>query len=156
METWLQWGTMIVGLLSSGGILYLLIDRFARTPQQKGADSADMVSKISDAFDKTLQTTMRYSQEVIEKMKQDDERSERRYAELERRYAELESRYDKLEKRFDEKEAEIELLKTIVERAVNCKFLKDGHNNDCPVLRENQKRLAAKCRACTDNKKPQK
>lgn len=144
METWLQWGTMIVGLLSSGGILYLLIDRFARTPQQKGADSADMVSKISDAFDKTLQTTMRYSQEVIEKMKQDDERSERRYTELE-------SRYDKLEKRFDEKESDRELLKTIVGRAVDCKFLKDGHNNDCPVLRENQKRLAAKCRACTDN-----
>lgn len=149
METWLQWGTMIVGLLSSGGILYLLIDRFARTPQQKGADSADMVSKISDAFDKTLQTTMRYSQEVIEKMKQDDERSERRYAELE-------SRYDKLERRFDEKESDRELLKTIVGRAVDCKYLKAGHNNECPVLRENQKRLAAKCRACTDNQKPQK
>lgn len=140
---------MIVGLLSSGGILYLLIDRFARTPQQKGADSADMVSKISDAFDKTLQTTMRYSQEVIEKMKQDDERSERRYAELE-------SRYDKLERRFDEKESDRELLKTIVGRAVDCKYLKAGHNNECPVLRENQKRLAAKCRACTDNQKPQK
>lgn len=136
---------MIVGLLSSGGILYLLIDRFARTPQQKGADSADMVSKISDAFDKTLQTTMRYSQEVIEKMKQDDERSEARYKDLE-------ARYDRLERRFDQKEADRELLKTIVNRAVDCKFLRDGHNNDCPVLRENQKRLAAKCKACADSR----
>lgn len=134
---------MIVGLLSSGGILYLLIDRFARTTQQKGADSADMVSKISDAFDKTLQTTMRYSQEVIEKMKQDDERSERRYRDLE-------SRYDKLERRFDEKEADRELLKKIVGRAVDCKYLKAGRNTECPVLRENQKRLASKCKTCAD------
>lgn len=156
METWLQWGTMIVGLLSSGGILYLLIDRFARTPQQKGADSADMVAKISDAFDKTLQTVMHYSQEVIEKMKQDDERAEQRYREnderAEHRYRELETRYDRLEQRFNEKEADRELLKTIVGKAVDCKYLKAGHNNDCPVLRENQKRLAAKCKACADNR----
>ena len=147
---------MIVGLLSSGGILYLLIDRFARTPQQKGADSADMVVKISDAFDKTLQTVMHYSQEVIEKMKQDDERAEQRDREnderAEHRYRELETRYDRLEQRFNEKEADRELLTTIVGKAVDCKYLKAGHNNDCPVLRENQKRLAAKCKACADNR----
>ena len=98
MDTWLQWITVIFG---AGGVGYLIIDRFARTRVQKGSDSEDMVSKISDAFDKTLQTTMRYSQEVIDKMKQDDERNERRYKELEVRYA-------KLETRFDEKEAERE------------------------------------------------
>lgn len=145
MENWMQIATMVVGMFGTGGVLYLLVDRFARTPQQRGADSADMVSKISDAFDKTLQTTMRYSQEVIEKMKQDDERSERRYGELE-------SRYERLERRFDEKEADRELLKNIVNRAVDCKYLKAGQNNECPVLRENQKRLAAKCRACADTK----
>lgn len=149
MENWMQIATMVVGLFGTGGVLYLLVDRFARTPQQRGADSADMVSKISDAFDKTLQTTMRYSQEVIEKMKQDDERSERRYGELE-------SRYERLERRFDEKEADRELLKNIVNRAVDCKYLKSGQNNECPVLRENQKRLAAKCKACADTKSAEK
>lgn len=140
MDTWLQWITVIFG---AGGVGYLLIDRFARTREQKGSDSADMESKISDAFDKTLQTTMRYSQEVIDKMKQDDERNERRYKELEVRYA-------KLETRFDEKEADREYLKEIVSRSVECKFLKEGHNNECPVLRGNQKRLAAKCKSCSD------
>lgn len=154
---------MIVGLLSSGGIIYLLIDRFARTPQQKGADSADMVAKISDAFDKTLQTVMHYSQDVIDKMKQNDEREEQRYREnderAEHRYRELEARYDRLEQRFNEKEADRESLKTIVGKAVDCKHLKSVHNNECPVIRENQKRLAAKCKACADNlanEKPQK
>ena len=154
---------MIVGLLSSGGIIYLLIDRFARTPQQKGADSADMVAKISDAFDKTLQTVMHYSQDVIDKMKQNDEREEQRYREnderAEHRYRELEARYDRLEQRFNEKEADRESPKTIVGKAVDCKHLKSVHNNECPVIRENQKRLAAKCKACADNlanEKPQK
>lgn len=134
--------------------MYLLVDRFIRTPQQRGAETADMVSKISDAFSKTLDTTMRYSQEVIEKMKQDDERSEQRYRDLE-------TRYDKLEHRFTEKEADREWLKGVVSKAIGCKFLKDGRNDDCPVLRENQKRLAAKCKVCTDkpeqsNKKNEK
>ena len=130
----MDWIQIISIVCGGGSIVYLLVDRFVRTPQQRGADTADMVSKISDAFSKTLDTTMRYSQEVIDKMKQDDERSEQRYRELE-------TRYDKLERRFSEKETDR-------------KFLKDGRNDDCPVLRENQKRLAAKCRVCAD--KPEK
>lgn len=141
---WIQIISMVCG---GGSIVYLLVDRFVRTPQQRGADTADMVSKISDAFSKTLDTTMRYSQEVIDKMKQDDERSEQRYRELE-------TRYDKLERRFSEKETDREWLKGVVSKAIGCKFLKDGRNDDCPVLRENQKRLAAKCRVCAD--KPEK
>lgn len=124
-------------------MLYLLVDRFIRTPQQRGADTADMVGKIGDAFSKTLDTTMRYSQEVIDKMKQDDERSEQRYRDLE-------TRYDKLERRFAEKEIDREWLKGVVSKAIGCKFLKDGRNDECPVLRENQKRLTAKCKVCAD------
>lgn len=124
-------------------MLYLLVDRFIRTPQQRGADTADMVGKIGDAFSKTLDTTMRYSQEVIDKMKQDDERSEQRYRDLE-------MRYDKLERRFAEKEIDREWLKGVVSKAIGCKFLKDGRNDECPVLRENQKRLTAKCKVCAD------
>ena len=124
-------------------MLYLLVDRFIRTPQQRGADTADMVGKIGNAFSKTLDTTMRYSQEVIDKMKQDDERSEQRYRDLE-------TRYDKLERRFAEKEIDREWLKGVVSKAIGCKFLKDGRNDECPVLRENQKRLTAKCKVCAD------
>lgn len=143
----MDWIQIISIVCGGGSIVYLLVDRFVRTPQQRGADTADMVSKISDAFSKTLDTTMRYSQEVIDKMKQDDERSEQRYRELE-------TRYDKLERRFSEKETDREWLKGVVSKAIGCKFLKDGRNDDCPVLRENQKRLAAKCRVCAD--KPEK
>lgn len=128
-------------LFGVGSVGALLVDRFLRTREQKGSDTADMVTKISEAFDRTLETTMRYSQEVIDKMKQDDERSEARYRELE-------LRYDKLERRFDEKEADRERLKMIVGKAVTCKHLRSGRNDDCPVIRENQKRLAAKCRTC--------
>lgn len=143
MERWVEIATL---LLSSGGIVYLLVDRFARTREQRGADSADMISKVSEAFDKTLQTSMRYSQEVIEKMRSDDERSEARYRELEARYA-------KLEHRFEEQEADMERLKGAVGKAVTCKYLKEARNEDCPVIRENQKRIAAKCRACKNEEK---
>lgn len=136
-------------LLSSGGIAYLLVDRFARTRQQRGADSADMISKVAEAFDKTLQTSMRYSQEVIEKMRSDDERSEARYEELE-------ARYTKLERRFEEQEADMERLKGAVGKAVTCKYLKEARNEDCPVIRENQKHIAAKCRACKNEEKMSK
>ncbi len=136
-------------LLGGGGIAYLLVDRFARTREQRGADSADMISKVSEAFDKTLQTSMRYSQEVIEKMRSDDERSEARYRELEARYA-------KLEQRFEEQETDLALLKSVVGKAVTCKYLKTARNEDCPVIRENQKRLTAKCRACKTDEKTNK
>ena len=139
----MDWIQVISIVCGGGSIVYLLVDRFVRTPQQRGADTADMVSKISDAFSKTLDTTMRYSQEVIDKMKQDDERSEQRYRDLE-------TRYDKLERRFNEKEVDREWLKGTVGKAVECKFLKNGHNDECPVICENQKRLAAKCKVCTD------
>lgn len=143
MEKWMQILTL---LLVGGSIAYLLVDRFARTREQRGADSADMISRVSEAFDKTLQTSMRYSQEVIEKMRSDDERSEARYRELEARYA-------KLEQRFEEQEADMERLKGAVGKAVTCKYLKEARNEDCPVIRENQKRIAAKCRACKTEEK---
>lgn len=146
MEKWME---ILTVLLGGGGIAYLLVDRFARTREQRGADSADMISKVSEAFDKTLQTSMRYSQEVIEKMRSDDERSEARYRELEARYA-------KLEQRFEEQETDLALLKSVVGKAVTCKYLKAARNEDCPVIRENQKRLTAKCRACKTDEKTNK
>ncbi|WP_290433493.1 MULTISPECIES: hypothetical protein [Bacteroidales] len=146
MEKWME---ILTVLLGGGGIAYLLVDRFARTREQRGADSADMISKVSEAFDKTLQTSMRYSQEVIEKMRSDDERSEARYRELEARYA-------KLEQRFEEQETDLALLKSVVGKAVTCKYLKTARNEDCPVIRENQKRLTAKCRACKTDEKTNK
>lgn len=138
MEHWMDF---VAPALSVGGVLYLLIDRFARTREQRGGDAADMISKVCEAFDKTLQTAMRYSQDVIAKMREDDERSEARYRNLKEQYT-------RLEQRFEESEADREQLKGIAGKAVGCKYLKDGRNEDCPVIRENQKRLAAKCRAC--------
>lgn len=146
METLLQWGGLILG---GGGVVYLLIDRFARTKEQKGTDAATMISQVSDAFSKTLETVMQYSTEVIEKMKKDEEHSEARYRDLE-------SRYDKLEKRFDYEEQDHELLKNIVGKAVNCPLLKDRKNDDCPVINANQKRMSSKCKVCkTDKTKKQ-
>lgn len=142
METLLQWGGLVLG---GGGVIYLLIDRFARTKEQKGVDSAIMISQVSDAFSKTLETVMQYSTEVIEKMKKDEEHSEARYRDLE-------SRYDKLEARFDYEEQDHELLKNIVGKAVSCPLLKDKKNDDCPVIRENQKRMSNKCKVCKTDK----
>lgn len=142
MEMLLQWGGLVLG---GGGVIYLLIDRFARTKEQKGVDSATMISQVSDAFSKTLETVMQYSTEVIEKMKKDEEHSEARYRDLE-------SRYDKLEARFDYEEQDHELLKNIVGKAVNCPLLKDKKNDDCPVIRENQKRMSNKCKVCKTDK----
>ena len=142
METLLPWGGLVLG---GGGVIYLLIDRFARTKEQKGVDSATMISQVSDAFSKTLETVMQYSTEVIEKMKKDEEHSEARYRDLE-------SRYGKLEARFDYEEQDHELLKNIVGKAVNCPLLKDKKNDDCPVIRENQKRMSNKCKVCKTDK----
>lgn len=137
-----NWGGLILG---GGGVVYLLIDRFVRTKEQRGVDSATMISQVSDAFSKTLETVMQYSTEVIEKMKKDEEHSEARYRDLE-------SRYEKLEARFDYEEQDHELLKNIVGKAVNCPLLKDKKNDDCPVIRENQKRMSNKCKVCKTEK----
>lgn len=138
MENVVQWLGVLLG---GGGVIYLIVDRFFRTKEQKGQDAAQMISQVSDAFSKTLDTVMQYSTEVIEKMKKDEEHSEARYRELE-------TRYDKLEKRFDMEEVDHELLKNIVGKAVNCPLLKDKKNEDCPVIRENQKRMNHKCKNC--------
>lgn len=142
MDVLLQWGGLILG---GGGVVYLLISRFARTKEQKGSDAAEMIKQVSEAFEKTLSTVMEYSTSIIEKMKKDEEHSEERYRELE-------SRYDRLEKRFDFEEADHELLKNIVGKAINCPLLKDRKNDDCPVVKENQKRLTSKCKACKTEK----
>lgn len=142
MENVVQW----LGILLGGGSIgYLLVDRFLRTPEQKGEDAAQMISQVSDAFSKTLDTVMQYSTGVIEKMKKDEEHSELRYRDLE-------SRYEKLEKRFDYEEADHELLKNIVGKAVNCPLLKDKKNDDCPVIKENHKRMSQKCKVCKPTK----
>jgi hypothetical protein len=138
----IQWGGYLLG---GGGILYLLVSRFVRTREQKGQEAATMIQQVSEAFEKTLSTVMEYSTSVIEKMKKDEEHSEARYRELE-------TRYDKLERRFDYEEADHELLKNIVGKAVNCPLLKDRKNDECPVVKENQKRLTAKCKVCKTDK----
>lgn len=138
MENVVQW----LGILLGGGSIgYLLADRFLRTPEQKGEDAAQMISQVSDAFSKTLDTVMQYSTGVVEKMKKDEE-----YAEA--RHRELEVRYERLEARFDYEEADHELLKNIVAKAVNCPLIKDKTNDDCPVIKENTKRLSNKCKQC--------
>lgn len=127
------------------GLLGMLAGRFLRTREQKGSDSAEMIAKVADAFEKTLATTMTYSTQVIEKMRADNDVSEARYHALELRFA-------KLEVRVEESEADRDLLKSIVNEAVTCKHLKDGRNEDCPVIRGNNKRLKARCRKCATQK----
>lgn len=134
------WG-WLVAASGTSGILGVLTGRFFRTREQKGSDAAEMIAKVSDAFEKTLATTMTYSNKVIEKMRTDNESSEARYSALEMRFA-------KLEERFFESENDRELLKGIVGDAAACKFLKSGRNEECPVIRGNIKRLKARCRKC--------
>ena len=135
----MEWLDILQKALVSGGILYLLVDRFARTNEQRGSDAAQMIKQVAEAFEKTLGTVTTYTQEVIEKMR-DDRRD------AEKRHEQTEKRCEKLEGRLDEIEEENKLLKTILNQAFGCKFLKTGNNKDCPVLTENQKRLKAQCK----------
>lgn len=136
----MEWLDIFQKTLISGGVLYLLVDRFARTREQRGADSAGMVQQIASAFEKTLETVMTYSQGVIDKMRENDERDEKRHAQTEKRCEDL-------ERKVAEIAEDNELLNSIVGEAVTCKHLKAGNNRDCPVIARNQKRLAARCRA---------
>lgn len=135
----MEWFDIIQTISVSGGVLYLLVDRFVRTKEQRGSDAAQMVQQVSDAFSKTLNTVMTYSQDVIEKMRENDVREEKRHQQTERRC-------EQLEQRFAEVAEDNELLKTVVNEAVNCKYLRAGNNKDCPVLTKNQKRLSARCK----------
>lgn len=135
----MEWLDILSTALMSGGILYLLIDRFARTKEQRGSDEAKMVQQVSEAYSKTLDTVMKYSQDVIEKMRENDEREDLRHQQTERRC-------EALERQVREVAEDNETLKTIVNEAVNCKYLKTGNNKECPVITKNQKRLSARCR----------
>lgn len=136
----MEWLDVLQKTIVSGGILYLLIDRFARTKEQRGSDAAQMIKQVAEAFEKTLGTITTYSQEVIEKMRDDRQSEDKRHEQTERRCTQLESR-------IEEVAAENELLKAIFNQAFGCKFIKTGNNKDCPVLTENQKRLKARCKA---------
>lgn len=143
----MEWLDVLQKTIVSGGILYLLIDRFARTKEQRGSDAAQMIKQVAEAFEKTLATTMTYSQDVIEKMREDRQGDDKRHEQTERRCTQL-------EKRLEEVAAENELLKAIFNQAFGCKFIKTGNNKDCPVLTENQKRLKARCKvACKPEEK---
>lgn len=146
---WSDW----LALLSQGGVLYLLADRFLRTKEQKGGAVAQMMSQMSDACSKTLETVTTYTQKVIDSMRLDRERDDHRYAVLEKRYDQQEARYERLEAKFEEAEEDRELMKTIINGAVNCTYLKTGDNKDCPVIKANQKRLSQRCKTCKTDKK---
>ena len=136
----MDWLDMIFRLAVSGGVLYLLVDRFARTKEQRGTDVANMVQQVAAAFEKTLSTVMTYTQGVIESMKKDSEHNEARHQQTEKRCSDL-------EQKVADVAADNELLNSIINEAVACKHLKSGNNKDCPVLNRNQKRLSARCRA---------
>jgi cell shape-determining protein MreC len=136
----MTWSDIIQTTLVSGGVLYLLVDRFVRTREQRGSDAAQMIKQVAEAFEKTLGTVTTYSQDVIEKMREDRRSEDKRHEQTERRCSQL-------EKRLEELAAENELLKAIFNQAFGCKFIKTGNNKDCPVLTENQKRMKARCKA---------
>ena len=148
----MEWSDWLV-VITNGGLLYLLVDRFFRTKEQKGSDGAKMLQQMTDACSKTLDTVTKYTQEVVSSMRSDREHDNLRYQNLEKRYDQLEGRYDQLERRFEESEKDRDLMKTIINGAVNCVYLKTGSNKDCPVIKANQKRLAARCKACKTEEK---
>lgn len=148
----MEWSDWLV-LLTNGGVIYLIADRFFRTKEQKGIDAASMMQKMNEACSRTLETVTEYLQKTIANMRSDRDKDHEQYLALERRYDQQEARYDRLEKRFEDSEADRELLKTIVNGAVNCSFLKSGNNKDCPVIKANQKRLAVRCKTCKSEEK---
>ena len=75
----MEWLDIIQKAIVSGGVLYLIADRFFRNPEQKGSDAAQMVKQVSEAFSKTLDTVMTYSQDVIDRMRENDAREEKRH-----------------------------------------------------------------------------
>ena len=140
----MEWLDIIQKALVSGGVVYLLVDRFARTREQRGSDAAQMVKQVAEAFEKTLDTVMTYTQGVIDKMREDNKRDEARHLATEKRC-------EQVEKRLGEVIEDNELFSTIANKAVDCRYLKTGNNKDCPVLVENQKRLKTRCRAVCKN-----
>lgn len=142
----MEWLEILQKALVSGGVIYLLIDRFARTREQRGSDAANMVQQVASAFEKTLDTVMTYFQSVVDKMREDNERDDKRHAQVEKRCEDLERQVKVV---ADDNEQ----LNAIMGEAVTCKHLKNGNNRDCPVLVRNQKRLAARCKACKPTEK---
>ena len=143
----MEWLDILQKTVVSGGIIYLLIDRCARTNEQRGSDAAQMIKQVAEAFEKTLNTVTTYTQGVIEKMREDRLADDKRH-EL------TEKRCEQLEIQIKEVTDDNEKLKSILSQAFGCKFLKTGDNKDCPVLSENQKRLKARCKAvCRPNEK---
>lgn len=144
----MEWLDIIQSAIVSGGVLYLIVDRFFRNPEQKGSDAAQMVKQVSEAFSKTLDTVMTYSQDVINKMRENDAREEKRHLQTVQRCEDLERKVATIAE-------DNEQLHNIVGKAVTCKHLKTGNNKDCPVIVENQKRLTTRCRAaCRPEKEP--
>lgn len=142
----MEWLDVIYRLAVSGGVIYLLVDRFARTKEQRGTDAANMVQQVAIAFEKTLNTVMTYTQGVIENMKKDSEHNEARHQQTEKRCSEL-------EQKISDVAADNDQLNSIINEAVGCKHLKSGNNKDCPVLSRNAKRLNARCRAMCKTEK---
>lgn len=140
----MEWLDIAQKILVGGGVVYLLVDRFARTREQRGSDAAQMVKQVAEAFEKTLNTVMTYTQDVIEKMREDRARDETRHQATEKRC-------EQVEKRLAEVIEDNEQLSAINNKAVECRYLKSGNNKDCPVLVENQKRLKARCKAVCKN-----
>lgn len=141
----MEWLDILQKTIISGGVVYLLVDRFVRTKEQRGSDAAQMIKQVAEAFEKTLATVTTYTQSVIEKMREDNDRDDRRHLQTEKRCEQLETQMAELSE-------DNESLKTIVDKAPSCKFLKTGNNKDCPVITENQKRLKARCKAiCRPN-----
>lgn len=142
MDGFIEWA----GLLFGGGSFgYLLINRFFRTPEQKGSDAADMVRKTAEAFKETLETVSEYNKGVIESMRTNSES-------LTKDYNDLRERFSKMEKKLERNENERELMEHIISGANGCPFLVNRDNNRCPVIKENRERVVAKCKECLENK----
>ena len=123
----MEWLDILQKAIVSGGVIYLLVDRFARTNEQRGSDAAQMIKQVAEAFEKTLNTVTTYTQGVIEKMREDRLADDKRH-EL------TEKRCEHLEIQIKEVTDDNEKLKSILSQAFGCKFLKTGDNKDCPVL----------------------
>lgn len=140
----------ILILLSGGGgaALVALINKF-KDKGERQRDVAEVLSTITEAFSKTLESVQSSSSRAIEaadaNFRMSTER-EKRLLEIIRSDDEHKRRTDEKIARFDERFA---FLSAVIGKASDCKFLRDKANNECPVIKANLKgQPTTKCDNC--------
>ncbi|NCU31281.1 hypothetical protein EOM57_05880 [Candidatus Saccharibacteria bacterium] len=143
-----NWLLYLLGGGAGGTAISALIGKIkGRGERQK--DSAEAVVIITNAFEKTLKAVQESAQAAIKVANENFIMStdrEGRLLEIIKADAEyktrMEAKYAELDKRFM-------VRGEIINKAADCKFLKNKPNTECPVIKSNVKGLPVeRCETC--------